>query len=62
MNTRIYELSFDGYRLGMFPTEAAALHHASYMPKGIYSIREWTEEGEFIVFDTTTNKSYQFNN
>lgn len=62
MNTRIYELSYDGYRLGLFPTEAEARHHAAYMPKGCYSIREWTEEDEFMVFDTKTNKTYQFYN
>lgn len=62
MNTRIYELSFNGYRLGLFPIEAEALHHVAYMPKGCYSIREWVEEDEFMVFDTETNKAYQFYN
>ena len=62
MSTRIYELSFDGYRLGFYPTEAEARQQAGYMPKGCYSIREWTEEDEFMIFDTKTNKAYQFNN
>lgn len=58
----IYELSYDGYRLGLYPTEAEARHHAAYMPKGRYSIREWAQEGEFMVFYTETSKTYQFNN
>lgn len=58
----IYELSYDGCRLGLFLTEAEALHHAAYMPQGNYSIREWTLEGEFMVFDSNTSKVYQFNN
>lgn len=62
MNTKMYELSFNDYRLGFYPTEAEARHHAAYMPKGCYSIREWTEEDEFMVFNTETNKTYRFNN
>lgn len=58
----IYELTQDGYRLGLYPTEAEARHHAAYMPKGCYSIREWTQEDEFMVFDTVNNKVYQFYN
>lgn len=45
----IYELyTADGYRLGVFPTEAAARYHASYMPRGRYLLREWSVEGEFF--------------
>lgn len=58
----IYELSQDGFRLGLYPTEAEAIHHASYMPQGCYTIREWAQEGEFMVFDSDSNKMYQFNN
>lgn len=58
----IYELTQNGHRLGLYPTEAEARYHASYMPKGRYSIREWSKEEEFMVFDTETNKMYDFNN
>ena len=54
----IYELSFDGYRLGLFPTEAEAVHRAAYLPSGCYTIREWTKDGEFWTFDPSTNKYY----
>lgn len=59
----IYELSTnDGYRLGLFPTVTEACHHATYLPKGEYIISEWTEDGEFLTFDSGTNKMYHFNN
>lgn len=58
----IYELTQDGYRLGLFPTEAEAWHHAAYMPKGSYTIREWGVDGEYLTFDPTTNTVYEFNN
>ncbi len=62
MSARIYELSFDGYRLGFYPTEAEARHHAAYMPKGSYAIREWGVDGEYLTFDPTMNVRYEFNN
>ena len=55
----IYELLCDGYRLGVFPTEAEAVRRA---PKGCYTLREWEKDGEFSTFDPSTNKSYDFNN
>lgn len=58
----IYELSQDGYRLGLFPSEAAARQQAGYMPKGSYTIREWGVDGEYLTFDPTTNKVFDFNN
>lgn len=62
MNTKIYELSFDGYRLGLFPTEVEARQQAGYMPKGSYTIREWGVDGEYLTFDPTMNAAYEFNN
>ena len=44
----LYELSADGYTVGVFPTEAAARHNAAYMPGGCYTIREWTRDGDFF--------------
>lgn len=58
----IYELTIDGYRLGIFPTEAEARHHAAYMPHGLYTVREWIVDGDFLLFSPTTNKVYDFNN
>lgn len=58
----IYELLHDGYRLGIFPTEAEAVRRADYLPKGCYTVREWNEEGEYMTFDPATNKYYDFNN
>ena len=58
----IYELSSDGYRLGVFPSEAEAIHHAAYLPKGCYKIREWAIDGEFMIFDTAVNSEREINN
>ena len=58
----MYELSCDGYRLGFFPTEAEAVHLADILPKGCYTLREWTKDGEFMTFDPSTNKRYDFDN
>ncbi|UKI18271.1 MAG: hypothetical protein L6V80_01620 [Bacteroidales bacterium] len=44
----IYELTIDGYRLGIFPTEAEAIRRADYLPKGCYTLREWENDGEFF--------------
>lgn len=53
----LYELSADGYTVGVFPTEAAARHNAAYMPGGCYTIREWTRDGDFLTFDPSTNNT-----
>ncbi len=45
----IYELTYGGYRLGTFPTEAEAVRRAGYLPKGRYTVREW-EKG-WRIFD-----------
>ncbi len=58
----IYELTYGGYRLGTFPTEAEAVRRAGYLPKGRYTVREWERDGEFSTFDPSTNKHYDFNN
>ena len=57
-----YELLYNGYRLGPFPTEAEAVRRADYLPKGRYTVREWQEDGEFSTFDPSVNKSYEFTN
>ena len=58
----IYELICDGYRLGVFPTEAEAVRRADYLPAGHYTLREWENDGEFSTFDPSVNKSYDFTN
>lgn len=58
----IYELSYDGYRLGFYPTEAEARYHARFLPKGYYMVREWGVDGEYLTFDTTMNAVYEFRN
>ena len=58
----IYELTYGGYRLGTFPTEAEAVRRAGYLPKVRYTVREWERIGEFSTFDPSTNKHYDFNN
>ncbi len=57
-----YELLYNGYRLGPFPTEAEAVRRADYLPKGRYTVREWQEDGDFSTFDPSVNKSYEFTN
>lgn len=46
----------------MFPTEAEAVRRADYLPNGCYTVREWMDEGEFMTFDPSTNKRYDFDN
>ena len=58
----IYELTYGGYRLGTFPTEAEAVRRAKYLPKGCYTLREWAKDGDFSTFDPSANKHYDFNN
>ena len=58
----MYESSCDGYRLGFFPTEAEAVRRADYLPNGCYTVREWMDEGEFMTFDPSINKRYDFDN
>lgn len=58
----VYELACDGYRLGIFPTEAETVHNAAYLPKSRYTLREWTEKGNFRTFAPSTNKHYSFTN
>ena len=60
--TMIYELTYGGYRLGTFPTEAEAVRRAGYLPKGRYTVREWEKDGEFSTFDPSMNKCYCFTN
>ena len=56
----LYELSADGQTVGVFPTEAAARHIRGIVPGGCYTIREWTRDGDFLTFDPSTNKHYDF--
>lgn len=54
----IYELSINGYSLGLFPSEAAALRRVDYLPAGRYTVREWSKEGDFLTFSPSDNKEY----
>lgn len=58
----VYELTYGGYRLGTFPTEAEAVCRAGFLPKGRYTVREWAKDGEFMMFDPSTNKYYNITN
>ena len=58
----IYELPIDGYRLGIFPTEAEVIHRVGYLSKDSYTIREWAIDGEFSTFNPTVNKHFTINN
>ncbi|WP_418425209.1 hypothetical protein [Alistipes sp.] len=56
----IYELTYGGYRLGTFPTEAEAVRRAGFLPKGRYTVREWAKDGEFMMFDPSINNEYEY--
>lgn len=56
----IYELTYGGYRLGTFPTEAEAVRRAGYLPKGRYTVREWAKDGDFMMFDPSINNEYEY--
>lgn len=56
----IYELSFEGHTLGYFPTEAEAVRRAGNLPKGHYTVREWTKDGDFMMFDPSINNEYEY--
>lgn len=58
----IYELSYDGYSLGMFPTRAEALRRASFLPKGRYIVREWKDDAPFLLFDAERHLLEEFDN
>lgn len=58
----IYELSYKGYRLGMFPTEAEAVRRADLPPEWMLHGSGMVDEGEFMTFDPSTNKRYDFDN
>uniref|UniRef100_UPI003FD817D1 hypothetical protein n=1 Tax=Alistipes putredinis TaxID=28117 RepID=UPI003FD817D1 len=42
------------------PSTTGAGQSAAYMPGGCYTIREWTRDGDFLTFDPSTNKHYDF--
>lgn len=58
----VYELTYGGYTVGYFPTEAEAVRRAGFLPKGRYTVREWAKDGDFSTFDPSTNKYYHFTN
>lgn len=58
----IYELLTNGDSVGFFPTEADARHHAAYMPHGFYAVREWIDDGDFLLYDRETCRVYELNN
>lgn len=63
MNNLIYELATaDGYTLGLFPSESAARHNASYLPNGRYQVNELVRIDEFLVFDPKTNNQFIIEN
>ena len=41
---------------------AEAVRRADYLPHGCYTVREWMDEGEFMTFDPSINKRYDFDN
>lgn len=57
-----YELTIDGYLVGVFPTEAEAVRWTQYLPRGRYTLREWASDGEFSTFDPAVNRCYTFDN
>ena len=58
----IYELTIDGYLLGVFPSEAEAIRRTRYLPRERYTLREWARDGEFSTFDPAVNKHYTIRN
>ncbi len=58
----LYELLTHGVSVGLFPTEADARHHAAYMPHGLYIVREWIDDGDFLLYNRETCRVYEFNN
>ena len=54
----IYELSINGYSLGLFSSEAAALRRVDYLPADRYTVREWSKECDFLRFSPSDNKEY----
>lgn len=58
----IYELSYDGYSLGMFPTRTEAMRRASFLPKSRYIVREWEDDAPFLFFDAERHLLEEFDN
>lgn len=58
----IYELTYQGHALGMFPTVEEARKRASYLPKGRYTVRELEGDEPFLLFDPERNLFEEFDN
>lgn len=58
----LYELMTHGVSVGFFPTEADARHHVAYMPHGLYTVREWIDDGDFLLYNRETCRVYEFSN
>ena len=58
----VYELLTNGGTVGFFPTEADARHHAEYMPQGRYVVREWIDDGDFLLHSHNTCRIIEFTN
>lgn len=58
----IYELTYQGHALGMFPSVEEARKRASYLPKGRYTVRELEGEEPFLLFDPNCHLLEEFDN
>ncbi len=59
----IYELSYmTAIGWGYSPPKLPPGKRAQFLPKGVYTVREWGVDGEYLTFDPTMNAVYEFNN
>ena len=57
-----YQLRYGSYIIDEFATSAAAVCYADYLPAGIYEVRRVHCDGEFRIFDPTTDYWRRFYN
>ena len=58
----VYQLRYGSYIIGEFDTYGAAVRYSGYLPAGIYEVRRVQCDGEFRIFDPTTDYWRRFYN
>ena len=58
----VYQLRYGSYIIDEFATSAAAVRYADYLPVGLYEVRRVQCDGEFRIFDPTTDYWRRFYN
>lgn len=58
----VYQLRYGSYIIGEFDTYGTAVRYSGYLPTGLYEVRRVQCDGEFRIFDPTTDYWRRFYN